>query len=332
MKRAGGGCHSGLFTARGMGCVLVFVFLAISAGGENLLANPGFEDLQGEMPARWELFVERQEGAFGRLSDLACEGQYSVMLHTPLPYAREPANNWSQNVILELGGKRLQASASIKVKEATEAALWVQCWQRRPLRILQTANSSLNQPVYGTRDWERVKVIFDVPRDTEFLTLRCVLQGTGTAWFDDVELIEAAAPEAPPEKEDSPPAKAPEKPEITRPVRPATPVVSSPLVPAPASAAQRSAPAARETLDASPATVSSIEREVAVLRDTNRELTESLRNIEQNNAALLEEMLLLRDQLQELRAQLTPGLPEEPELEEKAPPLVPHGADWRTYR
>ena len=305
-------------------CLFALGGLGMRAGTENLLANPGFEDLQGEMPARWELFVERQEGAFGRLSDHAFEGQYSVMLHIPLPYAREPANNWSQNVILELGGKRLQASASIKVKDATEAALWVQCWRRRPFHLLHTANTGLKQPVYGTRDWERVEVIFDVPRDTDFLTVRCVLQGTGTAWFDGIEVIEAASPEAPAE---TPAKTAPE--EKLKPARPATPVASSPLVPAPAPTVRPQETTSREALETTSTSVSTIEREVAVLRESNRELTDTLRSIELNNAALLDEMLLLRQQLQELQAQLSPAAPEE---EEKVPPLVPHGADWRSYR
>src|SRR5690606_7529462 len=119
------------------------------------------------------------------------------LLHTPTPYAQDPVNNWSQNITGDFAGKTLLAGAWVRTEAAGGAALWVQCWKRDPLRLLHTANSATRDPVRGTQDWREVTMPVDVPEGTAFLTLRCVLQGTGSAWFDDLRLEVAAAKPAP---------------------------------------------------------------------------------------------------------------------------------------
>jgi hypothetical protein len=167
-------------------------------GQVNLLTNPGFELRSGESPVGWDRFVLPQPGAVGRLDAEAHTGEASALLHTPLPYRTDPVNNWSQNVYREFSRKEYVARAHIRTVDVGQAALWVQCWQRGqrfPHAFYTTADAS---PMRGTRPWELVEVRFKVPVGTDFVTLRCVLLGTGSAWFDEVylgEVVEEAVPE-----------------------------------------------------------------------------------------------------------------------------------------
>jgi hypothetical protein len=267
----------------------------------NLVANPGFETLTGTMPARWHVFVAPKEGAVGKLSGAAHQGQRAVVLHTPTPYASEPINNWSQNILLELGGKKLKASAAIKVENAQEAALWVQCWQKKPLKVLHVVHTGLEQPLYGSQDWQDVWMEFDVPEGTAFLTLRCVLKGAGTAWFDDIALEEVLPPKVE-KKDEEPPFNAPLKPTAER--------------------LQTSPPA-------------DVETEIARLKQANLVLAEALERMEKAHAALLEELALLRQEMSRQRGGYfpTPGssgfqrpgaTPTQP-----TPYLNPYGLDWK---
>lgn len=188
-----------------------FVILCASPADDNLLANPGFDDLDGRgNPKKWDSFVMPMEGAYGRIDDIALSGAYSVTLHIPEPYTKDPLNNWSQNILANLGGQQLVISGNIKTEKATEAAILIQCFQKTPLRILASKTSSADTPLYGTHNWTPIKMEIDVPLDTDFLVLRCILRGRGTAWFDDTKVAKKSAEtpkstpaSAPPETDDN---------------------------------------------------------------------------------------------------------------------------------
>lgn len=303
----------------------VAIWACTAGSEENLLANPGFEDIIVDRPVRWDLFLFPQEGAVGRLNDVAHGGKYAVMLHIPMPYERDPVNNWSQNVFGDFGGKTVHAAGYIKVAEATEAALWVQCWRKRPWTLLLAATTSTESPVYGTQDWERVEMSLDVPKDTDFLTFRCVLKGTGAAWFDDLELTASEAKPA-------------EKPAAT--TEQNTGNTSSPatetkaIEPPPASPVILPPGAIATNAGASAAALATIETEMARLRQANLELAGALQEIQAANMRLTDELMLLRSQLNDMvrqTAETDRPAKSEPMIE-RVPPLVPHGVDWRIYR
>ena len=110
------------------------------------------------------------------------------MLYTPEPYPTEPANNWSQVIITDAASKELHLRGFIRTEEATEAALWLQCFSRNPARVVAAQTSSLELPVRGTTGWTEVRLAITAPQQTDFLVVRCVLTGTGKAWFDAIEL------------------------------------------------------------------------------------------------------------------------------------------------
>ncbi len=311
-------------------CGLVGLFALLTlGGGDNLLANSGFEEILVDRPLRWDLYLKPRAGAVGRLSNTAKTGEFSVMLHVPTPYPRDPVNNWSQNIIGELGGQRLKASAEIKVEDAQEAALWVQCWRRTPWALLQTTSSSVDAPMYGTRDWEPVEMTLDVPPGTDFLTVRCVLLGTGTAWFDDLNVATAAEPGPPGEKTIKAEAKeeAPEK-----------------NVPA-----TKTPPPAPPRLAALAAPIEAMRKELARMREANVFLAETLEGMQVLNKELAAEMAALRGNVASLQQEIAGKKqrakkkkqprksaptrvprPKSPAL--TRPILTPHGEDWRKNR
>ena len=174
-----------------METVCVWLIALLAASG-NLLVNPGFEAVRDGAPVRWDLFVMPREGCYGEVDgEVANEGQYSAKLHNGNPYEKEPANNWSQSITTNLRNKELAVNGWIKTEGATEAALWLQCFQRTPLRIVAFASTGTDTPVYGDTDWTEVEMQVPVPNETDFVMVRCVLLGEGTAWFDGVSVEDA---------------------------------------------------------------------------------------------------------------------------------------------
>jgi hypothetical protein len=265
------------------------------AAAENLLANPGFEQVDGTMPARWNLFVMPMDGAVGRLDTASpLDGRYSAVLHIPEPYDKEPCNNWSQNIIADLDGKELRVRGSIRTREATEAAIWLQCYRKRPQKLLHLASTSTNEPIHGTNDWTPVDMRVTVPRGTDFVVLRCVLIGRGTAWFDSVVL-----------EDDSDKGDVPDK-DKPKPV-------ASGLV---LSETERKA-----LLEAHEALVEANR----AMRETNKALSERVTRLQ-------EELQSVRKQLDSVTDTLngTPTTPAAPVV--PVPPLVPHGHIWNGER
>lgn len=292
----------------------LFMGLIACAAGGNLLQNPGFEQSEAGKPAAWDVFVQPQPGAFGRLDDRAYTGKHAVMLHVPLPYANEPANNWSQTISGKCAGKTYRVSGYLRTENATEAAIWLQCWRKQPWGVVRAVSSSENSPFYGDKDWQRVEFTIAVPDDTEFLMLRCVLKGVGTAWFDDLEMTEDTAP------------------------KPAA---------APFAGTSSDVSASSPPRAASPATAGgslqfdSMEKELARLRDANRALAAAMDTMQATNDRLMEELLVLRESLKNLQDRVREPEQAAPKLSggedkktaepgERVPPLVPHGENWST--
>lgn len=304
----------------------VFAFAAWSATpavGMNLLANPGFESRSADQPDRWDFFVQPKPGAVARLDNTAHTGEFSVWLHTPTPYEKEPVNNWSQNIIADFGGQTLRVSGFIRVAEAKEAALWLQCWRKSPWGVLAAASTSTDMPVYGTADWQEVSMDVEVPEGTNFVTLRCVLLGTGSAWFDDISVSrvgEEATDEAMPEEVAEAPKETvsaePEGDSATRETETKSDVVE-------AAPSDSSGDAARQEAVVMPV-MDKIEDEVRRLRDANLLLTDTLEKIQEVNQGLVNEMLAVQAELRALKEE--EGHASAPTLEGNAPrvpPLIP---------
>lgn len=285
---------------------IIFV-VAVPGGAANLLHNPGFETRVGDMPADWHVYVEPQDGSTAELYGAeALEGRWSVMLQNAHPYAKEPANNWSQNILEDLSGKTLVITGSIKTEDATNAALWIQCFRKDPWEVLLQKSTADTQPLTGTNPWTPVEMQVTVPADTDFVVLRCVLMGAGTAWFDAlfVDKKESAAV----------PAPAAEKPVVA----PVTPTM--PAMPKPPAAPQMSPPRNDSARDEIISAQKAIEQANEALRESNRALADQLQ-------AMREQLQAMREQLKDVSA----ASKEEDAKVTKStkpavPPLIPHSA------
>lgn len=286
----------------------LIALLALNASAENLLANPGFEDLAGDRPARWDQFVQPMPGATATLADTAHGGAYAIQLHIPQPYEKEPVNNWSQNIIAELGGATLRVSGFIRVEGATEAAIWLQSWRKRPWGVLGASSTSTDMPVYGTADWQEVSMDVEVPEGTDFVTLRCVLKGSGTAWFDDISVTRVEE-EKPNEAEaEAAPADSDEADTEEGEWEPVEPPLKADVA------------GDQETIMP---LFDALEGEVLRLREANSVLTETLQEIQSVNQALLEEMVAVQEELRKLKEEQGKEAPTLNSEKKRVPPLVP---------
>jgi hypothetical protein len=306
------------------------------AGAENLVGNPGFESLVADAPAQWDVFLHPQEGAFARLDYEAHAGKHAVIIHVPMAHPDNPVNNWSQNLFGDFAGKTFRVSGYAKTVEVRDAAVWVQCWRKRPLRLLDTATTGTSSPLFGTRDWERIETTFTAPLGTEFMTVRCVLRGQGTVWFDEI----AVGPDTPEEPlDEASDGVAPEAPTAVEPVPSPTPAAAPAPRETPPAAVVTTSPAAPST-DPAPAPPVSVRAPAApTFEETEAAISgwrASIEEMRQSNQALLDEVRRLREELTELRSQALDADAFAPEdmlslpRPEGAPPLVPYGEDWRS--
>lgn len=190
-----------------VGLVVLFLANLPPAASGNLLNNPSFELRMADgRPRSWSSFVLPQPGAFADLDALAHTGQWSAMIHNPEPYAKEAANNWSQIILHDVAGKELVLGGWIRTEAVTEAALWLQCFQERPTQVVAAQTSSSAKLISGTNGWEHAEVLLTAPETTDFVVVRCVIKGQGTAWFDDISL--QVAPKAEPNLEPIEPEEA----------------------------------------------------------------------------------------------------------------------------
>ncbi len=179
-----------------MGCLVAIAFLLSGvAASDNLLSNADFEILdRAGMPLHWDLFVMPMQGAFGEADDRPLDGDFSITLYNPKPYDEEPANNWSQTLIGDFSEKKLRFTGHLRTEDADEAAVWIQCFQRQPLRVLSGATTSQDAPLSGTTEWTPVEISITPPKGTDFIVVRCVIRGAGRAWFDSLQLTATSNP------------------------------------------------------------------------------------------------------------------------------------------
>ena len=288
--------------------IAILVIAAAPAGAVNLLQNPGFENRLGDVPAGWHVYVEPQEGSVAELDGAeTLEGRWSVMLRNEFSYPVEPANNWSQNILDDLSGKTVVVTGSIKTKEATGAALWIQCFRKDPWEVVLQKSTEDTVSMSGTQPWTLVEMQVTVPGDTDFVVLRCVLKGTGAAWFDQLSIEEKAVPALTP------------------------PVVEKPVA-APLSPKLPAMPAIPQTPSTAPPAGDGAREEIISAHEAIREANDALR---QSNQALAEQLQAMRDQLESMRNQIREAGEMVKEVAADAnaspkapvPPLIPHATE-----
>ncbi len=156
-------------------------FLEASVG----VRNGGVEAGEAGTPFGWRHDVgDRQHRTFW-----VTENPHSgrCCLKTVVEEGAEPT--WistRQTGIRIHGGARYVLRAWVKARNVHGFAGWyVHVGNReRPMLLALTVRAG-----GGTYDWKQIELRFTAPQDATLASLGTVLRGTGTAWFDDVELV-----------------------------------------------------------------------------------------------------------------------------------------------
>lgn len=150
---------------------------------ETLLANGGFESVTGGMPDGWTPIVGGSH--YGVSTTTVWEGTYSARLSDPsagfgigLRSAQVPAAE----------GELLKADIAVYA-ESGSAFVYLEYWNASNQRIgVRTAGNT------ATGAWERLRLELEAPSGTAYATLLLYssIPNTGTAYFDDAQLVSVA--------------------------------------------------------------------------------------------------------------------------------------------
>jgi hypothetical protein len=89
-------------------------------------------------------------------------------------------------------GKRLKFTGYVKTRDvAGTANLWFRVDGENG-QLLAFDNMS-DRPIKGTTDWKEYSVVLDVPETATALAYGIFVSGAGTAWLNDVQLIEVGS-------------------------------------------------------------------------------------------------------------------------------------------
>jgi hypothetical protein len=100
---------------------------------------------------------------------------------------------WQAVVATPLRGKRVEMSASVRPRIAQVGHLFVRTQANVPLELLVSDQNApgargINQYVPRNAEWERYRVVHDVPPDAEVMYYGFALYGSGLVWIDDVRI------------------------------------------------------------------------------------------------------------------------------------------------
>jgi hypothetical protein len=89
-------------------------------------------------------------------------------------------------------GKRLKFTGHVKTSDVVGTAnLWFRV-DGDSEKCLAFDNMD-NRPIKGTTDWKEYSVVLDVPESAEALAYGIFISGAGTAWLNDVQLMEVGS-------------------------------------------------------------------------------------------------------------------------------------------
>lgn len=107
-------------------------------------------------------------------------------------FSAEPAG-WAQRVEVP-GGHELVLVGRIRTRNLKGAAfLRLDCYGvapgqqgGEPVRLASAASQEVTE---GEQPWSEVRVRLRTPEGTRYVDAACLMQGRGTAWFDEVQLL-----------------------------------------------------------------------------------------------------------------------------------------------
>jgi hypothetical protein len=154
------------------------------------LLNTSFEQpdqKNKEMPASWFISgMQKDVHHLQWVDDEAHTGKHCVKV-TIDPAAKPSWVQWRQDSKNVKPGQKYIATVYFKTKDVEgRAGFYIHVYDakhkmiRNVVRAIETKDT----------DWKKLEIKFNVPEDGVMLYAGTVLRGTGTAWFDDLEVVE----------------------------------------------------------------------------------------------------------------------------------------------
>ena len=186
-----------------------FVLLVVGAAGlvsaaENLLRNPGFEEVAptegGAGPKQWVLkapWMEKPEGA--GLSRVEADRE-TVYVGTGSLRLNGTGNRGAAYQGVAQGfvpGDEAVLSAVAKVRNLDAGLAWIRAEFKAPGgKILGACSAHTPQHQVGTSEWFKLRAAARIPDGATYLQVFLYTSepNTGTVWFDNVALVAMAAP------------------------------------------------------------------------------------------------------------------------------------------
>jgi putative membrane-bound dehydrogenase-like protein len=153
--------------------------------GVNLVANDSFENERDGKPLEWNTATHSGRGEL-TLGNVGHSGSRSAKISS----TAGGDISWSQRVNVE-PNVNYKLTAWIKTEDVQGAM-----GALLNMHELQSGTPVRTKPVTGTKDWTEVETEFN-GGDNKTLTINCLFGGwgrsTGTAWYDDVKLVQQSA-------------------------------------------------------------------------------------------------------------------------------------------
>jgi hypothetical protein len=142
-------------------------------------------DIVGVDNVDW--WTTADDGTYRSDSKTRTAGSSSIRLTS----GQQGYGDLTQNVAAApFAGKRLTFSGSIKTEAATGEGATIQAIVSKDGATEPSPAIRLPAWVSGTSEWKRYEISFPVPAGTDEILLALLLRGDGTAWFDDLEVID----------------------------------------------------------------------------------------------------------------------------------------------
>ncbi len=155
------------------------------APGEELVSNPGFEEGPAGAPRAWAP-TRTPDGVRFSIESAGERGRHAAIV-SRIPTDRLAFIWWSQTLDRFPTGAEIRFGASLRASASGIANVMLVASDGSGRPVLSMALVAPDEQI-GTLEWHRYERTLSLPFEAREVSLRCVLEGIGTASFDDVSL------------------------------------------------------------------------------------------------------------------------------------------------